>query len=55
VKGYSNASKRAGESDLEKGTSFDQKCDKNYEPRTSGVGQRPEPAKGKKTGMFTIK
>lgn len=40
---------------LEKGLSSQEKCDKGYEPRKSGQGQRPAPPKGEKTGKFTVK
>jgi len=42
-------------SNIEKGLSEQEKIDKKEIPRTSGLGQRPAPAKGKKTGKFTIK
>ncbi len=40
---------------LEKGLSEQEKCNKDYEPRKSGQGQRPSPPQGEKTGKFVIK
>lgn len=47
---YSHNPATAGESDLQQGTSFREKCDKNYQPRTSGQGERPNSPKTEKVG-----
>jgi hypothetical protein len=49
-KRYNKNPETAGESNLEQGTSFREKCDPSYQPRTSGQGERPESAKSSKVG-----
>ena len=49
-KRYSDNPQTKGESDLAKGTSFDEKCDPGYTPRDSGQGERPAPPKAEKVG-----
>lgn len=52
----SNKNPQAGSGgSVQEGLSDKTKCDPGYEPRTSGQGERPEPAKEEKTGQFTIK
>jgi hypothetical protein len=40
---------------VESGLSMQEKIEKGYEPRKSGQGERPAPAKAEKAGKFTIK
>lgn len=47
------AEKNTGGS-LDDGLSSQGSIDKTYEPRDSGEGQRPSPAKREKVGKFTI-
>lgn len=49
-KRYKSNPETAGESNLEKGTSFSEKCDPKYQPRTSGQGERPASPKTEKVG-----